>query len=87
MLGVMNRYIKYESAGDQFTGMCVSGRSRMSKKFAISPEYFDFNSCDESERGHNENRIDNWIKGIMLLIAQSNEKVFGMFRMFVEALV
>ena len=28
--GVMNRYIKYESAGGQFTGKCVSGRSRMS---------------------------------------------------------
>ena len=28
--GVMNCYIKYESAGDQFTGKCVSGRSSMS---------------------------------------------------------
>ena len=48
--GVMNRYIKYESSGDQFTGKFVSGCSRMSTKFSISPAYFGFNSCDEAER-------------------------------------
>ena len=37
MPGVMNHYIKYESPGDQFTGKFVSGRSRMSTEFAISP--------------------------------------------------
>ena len=58
MPGVMNCYIKYESAGDQFTGNCVSGRSRMSAEFAISPAYFDFNSCDEAERDHNDSMID-----------------------------
>ena len=87
MPGVMNHYIKYESAGDQFTGKCVSGSSRMSTGFAISPEYFDFNSCDEAERENNENRIDNWIKSRMPLTAQSNEKVFGMFRICVSDLV
>ena len=87
MPGVMNRYIKYESAGDQFTGKCVSGHSRMSTEFEIRPVYFDFTSCDEAEREHNENMIDNWIKARMLLISQSNEKVFGMFRMCVPALV
>ena len=59
----------------------------MSKEFAISPEYFDFTSCDEAERENNENRIDNWIKSRMPLTAQSNKKVFGMFRMCVSALV
>ena len=57
--GVKNHYIKYESSGDQFTGKRVSGRSRMSTEFAISPACFDFTSCDEAEREHNENRIDN----------------------------
>ena len=46
MPGVMNCYIKYESAGNQFTGNYVSGRSRMSKEFSIIPEYFYFTSCD-----------------------------------------
>ena len=59
MPGVMNRYIKYESAGDQFTGKCVSGRSGMSIEFSISPACFYFTSCDEDEREHNESRIDN----------------------------
>ena len=36
---VLNRYIKYENAGDQFVGKCVSGRSRKSKEFVASPPY------------------------------------------------
>ena len=59
----------------------------MSTEFAIIPAYFDITSCDESEREHNENMIDNWIKDRMPLTAQSNEKVFGMFRMCLAALV
>ena len=59
----------------------------MSTEFAIIPAYFDFTSCYEAEREHNENRIDNWIKARMPLTAQSNEKVFGVFRMCVAALV
>ena len=43
----------------------------MSTEFAISPVFFDFTSCDEAEREHNENRIDNWIKDRMPLTAQS----------------
>ena len=50
MPGAMNCYIKYESAGDQFTGKCVSGRSSMSTEFAIRSAYFDLTSCDEAER-------------------------------------
>ena len=87
MPGVMNCCVKYESAGEKFKGKCVSGRSRMSKEFAISPEYFDCTSCDEAERRHNEISIDNWIKAIMPLTSQSNEKVFGIFRVCVLALV
>ena len=83
----MNRYIKCESAGNQFKGKCVSGPSRMSTEFAISPAYFYFTSFDEAEREHNKNMIDNWIKARIPLTARSNEKVFGMFRMCVAALV
>ena len=84
---MMNRYIKYESAGNQFTGECVSGRSRMRTEFSMSPEYFDFTSCDEAEREHNEIRIDNWINTRLSLTAQSNKKEFGMFKMCVAAIV
>ena len=44
MPGVMGRYIKFESAGDQFVGKCVSGRTHDSKLFAASPIYFDLTS-------------------------------------------
>ena len=87
MPGVMNLYIKYEITGDQFKGKCVSGRSSMSTEFGIIPAYFDFTGCYESEREHNESRIDNWIKAIMPLTSQSNYKLFGIFRMCVAALV
>jgi hypothetical protein len=36
MPGVTNRYIKYEDAGDQYVGRCVSGRNRMGRRFAES---------------------------------------------------
>ena len=72
---------------NNFKGKFVSGHSRMSTEFSIIPAYFYFTSCDEAEREHIENRIDNWIKARLPLTAQSNEKVFGMFRMCVEALV
>ena len=87
MSGVMNHYIKYENAGDQFMGKCVSRRSRMNTEFAISPAYFYFTSCDEAEREHNEKSINNWINARMPSTSQSNEKVFGVFRMCVAALV
>ena len=87
MPGVMNHYIKYESAGDQFTGKCVCGRSRMSTEFTIIPAYFDFTSCDEAERENIENRIYYWIKARMRLTPHSNENLFGMFRMYVVSLV
>ena len=50
MPGVLNRYIKYEAAGDQFVGKCVSDRKRTSTKFAASPAYFDFSALDSKER-------------------------------------
>ena len=87
MLGVMNLYIKYGSAGETFKGKCVSGSSSMSTEFAISPAYFDFTSCDEAEREHNESSIDNYIEAKMPLTAQSNEKLFGVIRMCVVTLV
>ncbi|KAL3781326.1 hypothetical protein ACHAW5_007180 [Stephanodiscus triporus] len=66
MPGVMNRYIKFENAGDQFVGQCVSGRSRLTKEFAASPPYFDFSDCSQ---------VDN-----MPVAAQSNDKVFALFK-------
>ena len=86
MPGVMNRYIKYENAGDQFVGKCVSGRTRMSKEFGASPAYFDFNSCNRSDRERNQRRLDDWIKNRMPIDARSNEKVFAVFKMCISSI-
>ena len=59
----------------------------MSTEYSISPACSDFNSCDEAEREHNEIRIYNWIHAKMPLTAQSNEKLFGIFRICIAALM
>ncbi|KAL3772474.1 hypothetical protein ACHAWU_000036 [Discostella pseudostelligera] len=74
MPGVMNRYIKYKNAGDQFVGKCVSGRTRMSKEFGASPAYFDFSSCERQDQERYMRTLDNWIKDQMPEDARPNEK-------------
>lgn len=39
--GVLDRYIKYEAAGDMFVGRCVSGLPLDSDMFAILPPHFN----------------------------------------------
>ena len=86
MPGVLNRYIKYENAGDQFVGRCVAGLSRLSKEFAASPAYFDFSTCTRAEKEHNEKLIDSWIKDRMPAAARNNDKVFALFKMCIASL-
>ncbi len=86
MPGMLNRYIKFENAGDQFVGKCVSGRSRLTKEFAASPAYFDFSTCSRVEAEQNEKKIDNWIKSIMPDNAKSNDNVFALFKICLAAL-
>ena len=42
MDNVKDHYIHYKKAGDQYCGRCVTGISSMTKKFAVSPVYWDF---------------------------------------------
>jgi len=86
MPGVLNRYIRFENAGDQFVGKCVSGRSRMSKEFAISQPYFDFSACTRVDGELKEKEVDDWIKNRMPTAAKSNDNVFGTFKMCVASL-
>ena len=59
MPGVMNQYIKFENAGDQFVGKCVSGHTRLSKEFDVSPAYFDFSSCTSEEKQVKSKELDS----------------------------
>ena len=80
MPGVMNRYIKFENAGDQFVGQCVSGRSRLTKEFAASPPYFDFSDRTRADKERNIASLDAWIRQRMPVAAQLNDKVFALFK-------
>jgi hypothetical protein len=84
--GVTGRYIKYENAGDQFVGRCVSGLPRLDKEFASSPAYFDFSSLSRSEREQRDHQINGWIKDRMPEEAQSNDKVFLLFKMCIASI-
>ena len=47
MGNVKDRYIFYKKAGDQFCGRCVTSISSLTKKFAVSPVYWDFTKSGE----------------------------------------
>ena len=84
--GVTGRYIKYENAGDQFVGRCVSGLPRLTMDFAASPAYFDFSSFNRTEREQCERQINGWIKDRMPEEARSNDKVLSLFKMCVASI-
>lgn len=87
MPGVLNRYIKYENAGDQFVGKAVSGRTRNKKEFGESPAYWDFTSDDEGERERKFGLVADWLKAHLPASARENHKVFALFRMAVATIV
>jgi len=84
--GVTGRYIKYENAGDQFVGRCVSGLPRLTMDFAASPAYFDFSSMNRTEREQSERQINGWIKDRMPEEAKSNDKILSLFKMCVASI-
>ena len=87
MPGVMNRYIKYEAAGDQYVGRCVSGHSRLGKGFAESLPYFDFSLFDPIVKEQMTKEVDDWIKARMPGGAALNESVFALFKACLSSLV
>jgi hypothetical protein len=87
MPGVLNRYIKYENAGDQFVGKCVSGRSRKSKEFAASPPYWDFSTEEREEKEACEHRLHGWLRDHLPEEAKDNLKVFAVYKMSMANIV
>ena len=62
MGGVKDRYLKRESAGDQYVGCCAAGLDQLSKRFAISPPYFYFIVISDAiERACLCKRIKEWL--------------------------
>ena len=62
MGGVKDRYLKRESAGDQYVGRCAAGLDQLSKRFSVSPPYFDFTAIDAAlERARLKKEIEEWL--------------------------
>ena len=87
MPGVLNKYIKYESASDQFVGKCASGRSRNSKKFGASCAYWDFSGLLLDERDTREAGLKNFLRGSLPVQARDNLRIYPVYKMAVAALV
>ena len=67
MGGVKDRYLKRESAGDQYVGRCAAGLDQLSKRFSVSPPYFDFSAINEAlERARLKKRIEQWLHSRIL---------------------
>ena len=79
MPGVLNRCIKYENAGDQFVGKCVSGRSRKSKEFAASPPCWDF-SAEGWDAMVFQYRLHSWLRDHLPEEAKDNLKVLAVYK-------
>jgi len=87
MPGIMNRYMRFEHAGDQYVGRSVSGRDRMSKYFAASCPYFDFSDVDDiTEKEECQKTLDNWISSRMPG-GGKNQDVFCLFKFCLASFV
>ena len=65
--GVKDRYLKRESAGDQYVGRCAAGLDQLSKKFSVSPPYFEFSSINEGlKRARLKKRLEKWLHSRIL---------------------
>jgi hypothetical protein len=87
MPGVLSRYIKYENAGDQFVGKCVSGRRRNSKTFAASPSYWDFSADGRDAKEACEHRLHRYLRDLLPDQAKDNLKIFAVHKMVVAVVV
>ena len=87
MPGVLNKYIKFESASDQFVGKCASGRSRNSKKIGASCAYWDFSALHLNEREAREADLQRFLRESLPVQARGNLKIYSIYKMALAALV
>jgi hypothetical protein len=85
MPGVMNRYIRYESVGDEYVGCSVCGGVLIGKRFAESCPYFDFSDCQEAEKEERHKQLDKWIACRMS--EQCNPETFQLFKFCVACFI
>ena len=73
-----DRYIHYEKAGDQFVGRCSTGLSSLSKDFATSPVYWDYEGAPDGLSV----QIDATIENNFAKIDEVEGKTFDLVRFF-----
>ena len=77
MLGVLIKYIKFESASDQYVGKCSSGRSGNSKIFAVSCAYWEFSALPIDERQAREADLQRFPQESLPVQARDNLKIYS----------
>ena len=62
MVGVRDKYLKRESAGDHHVSRCASCLTILSMDFSVSPPYFDFSGVeDDISKVAAKSRIESWL--------------------------
>ena len=87
MSGVLNKYIKYESASNQFVSKCASGRRRNSKKFWASCAYWYFSGLSLNKRDTREAGLKNFLRESLPVQARDNLRIYPVYKTVVAALV
>ena len=84
---MMKHDIRHEAPSDQFAGMSICGRQRLSKDFTKSCPYFELTSCSEKDQAESEHTIDTKIRKEMPLHVWPNNKIFCLSKSCVVSLV
>ena len=58
---VKDRYLKYESSGDQYFGCCANWADKNSAKFAASPLHFDFSYFEMDDHIARKKKLDEFL--------------------------
>ena len=80
MGGTRDKYIKYESAGDQFLGRTLCGLNSLVKEFSISPPFFDMNEDELTQ-------VDQHIRSHIVGGGTCTASVFEVLRMGFASIV
>ena len=81
MPGILSRYIKFESDGDEYVSKCVSGCRRNSKTFAASQPYWDFSADDPDAKEACERTLHRFLKDRLPSTAKNNLIFFVLHKM------
>ena len=91
IFGVNDRYLKYDTAGDQYVGQCDTIKEQLSKTFSTITAYFDSPHIDDPEKCLSiKQSIKYWIwdrlLGISQILPKTSEVVMVCFLWYLLSL-